>query len=237
MTLRDSSALLPTLSVVIPTRNEARTLPDLLGDLQKLATPHQVVVVDGRSADGTAAAALAGGARVMSASGGRGGQLIAGIRAFPAPWFLILHGDARLPEESCRALDAAIATSRNAPTAPAFVLRLGIAASGLKYRIVERGTNLRTRLFSLPFGDQGMLVRRGEYDAAGGYPNWPILEDVALVERLRRVTRLQLLDASCNVSARRWEADGVIARTLRNWRIYFDYRRGVSPQELAERYE
>jgi rSAM/selenodomain-associated transferase 2 len=228
----------PTLSVVIPARNEARTLPGLLEDLRALETPYEALVVDGASTDATVDVALEAGAKVMSAVGGRGCQLVAGVRASESPWLFVVHADARIGPQACRAVDATIAEyGDRGSTVPAFVFRLAIAAPAWKYRLLEAGTNLRTRLFALPYGDQGLIVRRVEYESAGGYPDWPLLEDVAVVERLRRVTRVVMLSASCTVSARRWEADGVVARTVRNWRIYLAYKRGESARLLAQRYD
>ncbi|MEX0893931.1 MAG: hypothetical protein WEB88_17315 [Gemmatimonadota bacterium] len=95
--------------------------------------------------------------------------------------------------------------------------RLRIDAAGLSYRLIEWWTNLRSRLLTLPYGDQGLVVRREDYVRAEGYLPLPLMEDVVLVRALRRITHVHLLDAAVRVSARRWQADGPLRRMLKNW--------------------
>ncbi len=220
------------LSVVVPTLDEERALGLLLDDLTRLTTPHEVVVVDGGSADLTGDVARARGARVATTARGRGIQLRAGAEIARAPLLLFLHADVRLDEAVLALLDE-VAIARP-PCAMAF--RLRIDAHAASYRLIEWGTNLRSRLFGLPYGDQGLIVRREDYVRAGGYPPLPIMEDVALIRALRGVTRVHLLDAAVRVSARRWQADGPIRRTLANWVLLARALGGTPPDRLARRY-
>ncbi|MGH7482691.1 MAG: TIGR04283 family arsenosugar biosynthesis glycosyltransferase [Longimicrobiales bacterium] len=220
------------LSVVVPTVNEQGSLGLLLGDIGRLKTPHEVIVVDGGSTDLTTEVAWAAGARVLSAPPGRGVQLRAGADAASAPLFLFLHADVRLGERALALLDE-IAVARP-PCAIAF--RLRIDARGLSYRVIEWGTNLRSRLLALPYGDQGLVVRREDYVRAGGYPAIPLMEDVALLRALRTVTHVHLVDAAVRVSARRWEAEGPLRRTLKNWVLLARFLAGTPPERLARRY-
>lgn len=222
----------PALSVVIPTLNEERSIATLLGDLRALAVRHEVIVVDGGSSDATVTVAAAAGARLIQSRRGRGVQLGAGARAAAAPVLCFLHADVRLGADARREL-AEIA-SLNAEGAYAF--RFGIDARGWRYRFIEFGARLRTRLFTLPYGDQGLIVSRALYDAAGGYADLPLMEDVALVDALRRLTPIRSLRATLPVSPRRWEQEGPLTRMLRNWRLMLAYRLGVSPHRLAARY-
>ena len=223
----------PLLSIVIPALNEERSIGALLGDLHALDVPHEVLVVDGGSEDATVRIAEERGARVLRTRRGRGTQLGAGARVASAPTLCFLHADVRLHEPARREL----ATIARTGAAGAFAFRFRIDARGWRYRFIELGTHLRVRLFGLPYGDQGLVVSRTEYDAAGGYADLPLMEDVAIVDRLRRITRVRALRASLPVSARRWERDGPLTRMLRNWRIMIAYRLGASAHQLADRYQ
>lgn len=220
------------LSVIVPTLNEALALPALLGDLRRLAMPHEIVVADGGSTDATREAALAWGARVVTTARGRGAQLAAGAAAAGGGLLCFLHADARLDARALQALEQL--AREGAAGAYAFRLRIDGAARAL--RVVEWGANARSRWLGMPYGDQGLIVARASYDAAGGYPPWPLMEDVALVRALGRVTRVRLLDADVRASARRWERDGVLRRTLGNWWLLVRYLAGASPERLARAY-
>jgi rSAM/selenodomain-associated transferase 2 len=222
----------PALSVVIPTLNEERSVARLLDDLGLLEVAHEVIVVDGGSADATAAVASRRGAGVLRARRGRGAQLAAGARMAGAPVLCFLHADARLRDDARGELEQLLAR----PLAGAYAFRFRIDARGWRYRFIEFGAHLRVRLFELPYGDQGLVVSRADYEAAGGYPDVPLMEDVALVDALRRITTVRSLRSELPVSARRWEREGPLTRMLRNWRIVVAYRLGASAHRLAARY-
>lgn len=221
------------LSVVVPALNEQATIGQLLGDIRGLTIPHEVVVVDGGSTDLTNDVARAAGARVLDSTPGRGVQLAAGAELARSPLLLFVHADVRL-DGAALALLEEVAVARP-PCAMAF--RLRIDARGLSYRLIEWGTNLRSRLLALPCGDQGLVVRREDYVRAGGYADVPLMEDVALVRELRRVTHVHLLEAAVQVSARRWKADGPLRRMLKNWVLMARYLSGTPPERLARRYQ
>lgn len=211
---------------------EEAALGGLLADVRGLAIAHEVIVADGGSSDATVAVARAAGARVVTCAASRGRQLAAGAAAARGTWLLFLHADARLDARAGAALAAAMA----APAAAAYAFRLRIDARRPAYRVLEWGANARSRLAQLPFGDQGLLLPRALYDAAGGFQAVPIMEDVLLVRRLVRLAPVRLLPASVTVSARRWEREGPARRTVHNWRLLFALWRGASPHHLAERY-
>jgi rSAM/selenodomain-associated transferase 2 len=223
----------PTLSVVVPTLNEAHTLPALLADLAALRLPHEVVVVDGGSADATAAIADAAGARIVRSAAGRGTQLRAGAAAARGRVLCFLHADARLPPDTRAALERVAGEGRDG-VAVAFTLR--IAGAGWRYRFVEWGTERRSRLARLPYGDQGLVLTRTTYHDAGGFPDLPLMEDVALVRALAGRARVCVLPEPIVVSARRWERDGVLRRMLRNWTLLAAYLGGVPAARLARAY-
>lgn len=226
----------PRLSIVVPALDEAAAIGQLLADLAPLLGTGQedeIVVVDGGSSDATAAIAAAAGARVVGAARGRGVQLRAGAAAAGGDWLLFLHADVRVSRLALAlALDRVAADRRD----EAHWFRLAIDGQGVALRVVERAANLRSRLLGLPYGDQGLLVHRALYDAVGGFDAVPLMEDVALVRRLGRAGRLVEIHASLVVSARRWQRDGVLRRTLRNQGILLRWLLGASPERLAERY-
>lgn len=222
---------MPTLGVVIPTLNEARTLPGILTDVGKLAISTTVVIADGGSSDLTAAVAARHGARVVPAPRGRGPQLNAGAALLDTEWVLFVHADVRMPPDARAALERAL-TGR----ADAAVFALAIDARGLWPRVMEVGAWLRHRLGGLPYGDQGLLVRRSEFVRVGGYPDIPIMEDVAIVRALGRLGPIQRLPAALRVSPRRWQREGPYRTWMRNTVLLAAWLVGVSPHRLVRWY-
>ena len=224
------------LSIIIPTLNESVALPLLLADLSPLlGTLAEVVVSDGSSTDDTVAIAEAAGARVVVAPRGRGAQLREGADAARGSVLAFFHADIRLDTVAIAVLAELLATDGTKHDAWAFRLRIDGAAPS--YRLVEAGANLRSQLFGLPYGDQGLIVSRNRYAAAGGYAALPLMEDVALVRSLRPSGSVRLLPAHVRVSPKRWERDGVWRRSSRNLVLLGRYLTGTSPEILAREYE
>lgn len=222
------------LSVVIVTLNEAAGLPLLLADLTRAPElVGELLVVDGGSRDGTPGVAALAGARVIHSPAGRGMQLARGVAASTGAWILLLHGDARLPADWPGVVMGAMAQARR----HAWAFRLGIAGPGPGLRLVELLVSLRSRLRSLPYGDQGLLIERTWLAAAGGITPLPLMEDLELAERLRRRQAIGLLPAAVTVSARRWQRLGVLRTSLTNARLRRAWRRGVAPEALVATYE
>jgi len=224
----------PALSIVIPTLNEAESLPLLLGDLALLSVPFETVVSDGGSTDGTPEIAASHGAAVLRSSAGRGAQLAAGADAASGTILCFLHADLRLDGAARAALVRAV-SGIDDHEALAFTLR--IDGKGWRYRFVEWGTDQRSRWLGMPYGDQGLLLTRRTYHRAGGFLALPLMEDVALVRVLRRQGVVRILPEQVVVSARRWRRDGVLRRMLRNWWLMAAYLAGVSPRTLATAYQ
>jgi len=221
------------IGVVIPALNEAQHLPGLLSDLRWLAcaVPVDVVVADGGSSDATAGATAQGGARLVATSRGRAQQLNAGAAAVRGDWLLFLHADSRLPPAARRALLAALVDE---PDLDAAVFRFAIDLMGPGKRFIELGQALRQRLYQLPYGDQGLLIRRELFRAVGGYADLPIMEDVALIRALRRRgVAIRTLPAALVTSGRRYRAHGVVRTWLVNVALISLYLIGVPARRLA----
>ncbi len=222
----------PALSVIIPSWNEESSIAALIGDVAALRSTHEIVVVDGGSSDETVRIAGEAGARTLVMRRGRGQQLAAGAAAASGSVLCFLHADLRLPSASRRALDLVV--DGGATRACAF--RLRIDAQGVAYRMVEIGANVRSRLLGLPYGDQGLVIARTLYDRTGGFADVALMEDVMMARALRPLGGVQILPEHVLVSARRWERDGVLRRSLRNLGLLARFLGGTSPALLARVY-
>ena len=217
----------PSVSVVIPTLDEEQRLP---AAIQSVRADADVIVVDGGSGDATREVAAREGARVLEAPRGRGRQLDQGARAATGEWLLFLHADTRLETGWAAALAAL------PPEVVGGAFRFTVDSPRPAFRVVETVVRLRLRLFALPYGDQGLFVRREVYARIGGVPHLPLMEDVAFVARLRRAGRLAFPPVRAFTSARRWDRYGIVGTTLRNWSLLALYAAGQSPEGLARRY-
>lgn len=221
------------VSVVIPTLEAAARIGPCLGALTEgllRGLIAELVLADGGSTDGIETVADAAGARLVTAPRGRGQQLAAGARAARAPWLMFLHADTVL------APGWAAAVTRHIAGGPdrAGWFRLAFDSRHPMARATAAWANLRARTFRLPFGDQGLLVSRALYDRVGGYPEIPLMEDVAIARRLGRA--LVPIDAVAVTSAERYARDGWLRRGARNLSTQALWLAGVPPERLAGRY-
>ena len=198
---------------------------------QGLEEGDEVVVADGGSHDDTRARAREAGARVVTSAPGRGVQLNQGARAASGEILLFLHADTVLPT-------GAGARIRE-------VIREGAIGGGFRVRfdaekrllpLGARVVNLRTRITGCPLGDQAQFIRREVFETLGGFPDWPILEDLDLARRLKRTGPTTLIDAPVTTAARRFLEQGVVRTITTNWLIWALYFVGVSPERLARLY-
>ncbi len=221
------------ISVIIPTLNAEGELPGCLAALTEglvAGLIRELIVSDGGSADATREIAEAAGAVLLQGAPSRGGQLRRGAAVARGDWLLILHADTRLAPGWAEA----VAAHLDRPGAGPAYFRLAFRARGLMPRLVAGWANLRAALFSLPYGDQGLLLRRADYDRAGGYPDQPLMEDVALVRALRGP--LTALPVQARTSAARYQRTGWLRRGARNLGTLLRYVLGADPKDLAERY-
>lgn len=218
-------------SVVIPTLNEEKWTPGQVRRIHTLDSRVQVIVVDAGSTDDTVAKARDAGAEVCRAPAGRGKQMNAGAARASGDILLFLHADTLLPRNAFELLGAYF----NRPDINIGTFRLRFDRNHWLLRLYA----IFSRLDSVftTFGDQCIVVRRGFFEALGGFPNWPLFEDVALLQRARAVTRVYSFPAAVTTSARRFEQAGVVRQSLRNAWLVLRYLAGSSPFELAEEYE
>lgn len=218
------------ISIVIPTLNAAGSLPATLQSLMEgvqAGLIRELVITDGGSADETLAIADEAGARIVEGAPSRGGQLQRGCDVASADWLMVLHADTVLQAGWSEAVAAHLETG-----APAAFL-LQFQAKGFAPGWVAGWANFRSRLFGLPYGDQGLLVPRETYLAAGGYKDQSLMEDVALVQALPRV---QIIPVRAVTSAERYERSGWLSRGGRNLWLVLRYFLGADPEKLARLY-
>lgn len=221
------------ISNVIPALNEAAGIQSVLATLQPLRERgHEVIVVDGGSTDGTAALAVPLADRVTSSSRGRAVQQNAGALAASGDVLLFLHADTTLPDGAdALVLDGLQRTGRGWGR---FDVRL--SGSHPLLRVVERMIGIRSRLSGIATGDQAIFVHREWFQRVGGFPELPLMEDVAISRALKRLGPPLCLRARVTTSSRRWEERGVARTILLMWRLRWAYFRGADPAELARRY-
>lgn len=222
------------LSVVIPVLNAAADLPAMAEALLPGLTDGliaEMILSDGGSSDGIAEVAEALGAVLLTGPAGRGGQIARGVAAARKDWVLILHADTWLSAD----WPAAVVHHIHEHPDQAGWFRLRFRADGVAPRLVERGALLRARHLRLPYGDQGLLVSKSVLAQAGGIPDLPLMEDVALARQLKG--RLRELPAVAHTSAARYERDGWFKRATKNLTTLARYKLGADPAQLVKRYE
>lgn len=219
-------------SIIIPVLNEAANLPRLCNRLAPLVRAGaEVLFVDGGSTDGTPELVESAGFRLIRSDPGRARQMNAGASATSGNRLIFLHADTVLPTGALKAVDAALDGDHDWGR-----FDVHIAGRPRMLRIVAQMMNWRSRLTGIATGDQAMFMRREAFDAVGGFPDQPLMEDIELSRRLLARTRPACLRLKVTTSGRRWESRGVWRTIFLMWRLRWDYWRGVPPERLAEAY-
>ncbi len=217
-------------SFVIPVRNEAPVLRELLMTLQRDFPGAERVVVDGGSDDDSVREAMPLSDQLLLSDPGRATQMNLGARAARGDYLLFLHADTR-PEFTAKALQQ----WRLGDPHWGFC-RVRLSGNVRALRVVERAMNLRSRLTGIATGDQVLAVRREWFLALGGYAEQPLMEDVELCGRLRTQVSPVLLPGRVCTSSRRWEERGVWRTVAQMWWLRLAYFLGVSPARLHRSY-
>lgn len=237
-----------TLSIVIPLLNEADNLPRLMGHLAHLnPAPYQVILVDGGSTDNSVAIAkelieslidsspsvISGQVidwQIIESAAGRALQMNAGAELATGDVLLFLHADTQLPNHAIADITSAV---RQAAWGR-FDVRLDSSAWMLK--VVSQMINWRSRLSGIATGDQAIFIKKPFFKQLGGYPQQPLMEDIELCKRLKAIGKPACLRSKVITSARRWQQYGTWRTIGLMWHLRFDYWRGVSADNIKQRY-
>ena len=232
MSLRESRDLPDmNISVVIPVLNEEKTIAASLRALLPLA-PHEIIVVDGGSEDRTRDICASFNITVLTSERGRARQMNHGARHARGEVLLFLHADTRLPSSALRDIAAAL----NDPRYLAGRFDVELEGQHWLLKLIGRMISYRSRMTKVGTGDQALFVRRDVFERLGGYPDSPLMEDIALCRALKRQGGIACLRSRVVTSARRWEHDGVWRTIFRMWTLKFLYLAGVSPVRLKQFY-
>jgi rSAM/selenodomain-associated transferase 2/rSAM/selenodomain-associated transferase 1 len=220
----------PYISVVIPALNEG---VDIETSIRSALNENvEIVIVDGGSTDDTVTRAMRAGARVETGSRGRALQQNRGASSARGKVLLFLHADSRLPHGYINHVFETLMDTET--VAGAFRFKTNLDNPLMK--VIELMTNIRSQYFKLPYGDQGLFIRKPVFESVGGFPEVPIAEDLFLVRRLSKKGRIRIAPAHVVTSARRWQTLGLFRTTLINQFVLAGLCLGVSPSTLSSLY-
>jgi rSAM/selenodomain-associated transferase 2 len=224
---------MPGLSIIVPVLNEEIGIVSALESLADYRWHgHEVIVVDGGSSDRTVELARPLADKVLTAPRGRAAQMNAGASHATSDILLFLHADTRLPPAS----DCLIIAGLRRSGCDWGRFDVMITGRNPTLRVVSVMMNLRSRATGIATGDQAIFVSRKAFADCGGYPDVPLMEDIALSRQLKRTGRPLCLRECVATSGRRWEQRGVARTVLLMWRLRAAYALGAHPQVLARRY-
>lgn len=227
-------------SVILPVLNEAAIINSMMDHLKALAGSDQCefIVVDGAPDGSTIKAITDHDVYCVKSQQGRALQMNAGAAAAKGELLIFLHADTRLPRNAFNLINQMMTRqtmTQQSLIGGAFDLRIGSERPMLK--IIARIASLRSRLTRIPYGDQAIFIRRDYFDQMGRYPEIPLMEDVALMRRIKKAGgRIGFIPEPVITSARRWLKEGILYATARNWLLLGAYFLGVSPEKLAKYY-
>ena len=218
-----------SISIIIPTLNEAENIPALKLLVQQVA---EVIIVDGGSSDTTVELAADLGLSVLHTDKGRGAQVNLGASKATSQVLLFLHADTVLPPAFPRLVNNCL--TQKGTILGAF--SLGIESTSWLLRIVSGGANIRSRFLQLPYGDQSLFIRKTDFEKLGGFPETPIMEDYIFVKLAKKKGKVATLPQTVLTSARRWQKLGPIRTTCVNQLMILGYCVGITPEKLASFY-
>jgi len=223
------------LSIIIPVLNEAYIINRTLMHLQNLEGDFslELIIVDGDPEGSTLAAVTSTTVKKIKSPRGRGFQMNQGSRLATGEILVFLHADVVLSKDAL--LQIVDVCRRKDFAGGAF--SLGIDSGKPVFRLIEKAVSIRSRLTKIPYGDQAIFINKTIYDKIGGFRDIPLMEDVDLMRRIKKVGgKIIILPGMALTSSRRWEKEGVIFCTLRNWLLITLFLLGVAPERLVKFY-
>jgi rSAM/selenodomain-associated transferase 2 len=219
------------VSVVIPALNEEKSLPKLLEELSRQSA-RQIIVADGGSRDQTVNIARGFGADVVSLSPCRGRQLNTGAAIAVGEALFFVHADATIPPNAVSLVSESLSGGRCVGGS----FSIAIDSRRPSFRFIFWMINQRSRRLRLPYGDQGIFTSREAFDTIGGYRDIPIMEDLDFMRRMNRLGPTLLLPQKIVASARRYDKEGPVFSTFRNWLLVTLFAAGVDPERMLKLY-
>jgi len=224
------------LSIIVPVLHEGERINDLIEFLNRLDSDKniEIIIVDGAQEQDTLKAIHANNAVQISSETGRAKQMNAGASVAHGEILIFLHADTELPSLAFKKIQSFIKRKEN--VAGAF--DLGIKSNKFIFKVIGNLASIRSRLNRIPFGDQSIFIRREYFNRIGGYKQIPLMEDVDLMRRIKRSgDKIQIFYDRVMTSPRRWEKEGVVYCTLRDWTLQMLYLLGIPPDWLAKFYK
>ncbi|HLA29247.1 MAG TPA: TIGR04283 family arsenosugar biosynthesis glycosyltransferase [Syntrophales bacterium] len=222
-------------SIIVPVLHEAPGINDLIGHLRELelAEESELIVVDGSEKEDTRLAIAGSNVHCIPSPPGRAIQMNAGVAVAAGDILIFLHADTRLPNDALVRIGRVMEDGGIMGGA----FNLGIDSPRWIYRCIAAIASLRSRLTRIPYGDQAIFIRKDVFLRLGGYPEIPVMEDVAFMRRIRQGRgRIHIIPRRVTTSPRRWEQEGAFYTTLRNWLLLLAYYLGAPPETLARYY-
>ena len=215
----------PTLSIIIPTLNEANHLPLLLSDLKAWPYNYELTIVDGGSIDLTISIAQIQGIDVIKSSKkNRGYQLKTGASKAKGDWLFFLHADSRLRPSWVESLSQIIQKKNSENFAWYFDFK--IKKQTLEFRLLEIAVALRSHFLQHPYGDQGLLIHKNLYYNLGGYSPLKIMEDLEFITRITKKTKAKRIRENIYTDDIKWTNSNIIKRAIKNARLRNKWRQG-----------
>ena len=225
----------PTISIIIPTLNEANHLPLLLADLNIWPYYIDLIVVDAGSKDSTTSIAEIQGVNIIkSLKQNRGYQLKIGASYARCNWMLFLHADSRLDKTWVKSL-IKIILSKNSKN-HAWYFDFKIRKNNLSFRILELAVTLRSHFLQRPYGDQGLLIHKDLYSISGGFSCLKIMEDLDLVTRISKKSRIKRIRENIYTDDIKWKKTNIISRAIKNAKLRRKWRQGYNVDNLSKEY-
>jgi rSAM/selenodomain-associated transferase 2 len=222
-------------SIIVPVFHEGERINDLIECVNRLDSHGhaEIIIVDGAQEKDTLTAIRSNHVIKISSEQGRAKQMNAGASVARGEILIFLHADTELPIHALRKIDSFIEQTDYVGGA----FDLGIKSDKHIFKVLGTLSSLRSRLNRVPFGDQAIFIRRDYFNKIGGYKEIPLMEDVELLRRIKKSgDRIRIFYDRVMTSPRRWEKEGVIYCTLRNWTLRALYLLGVSPEKLTNFY-
>ena len=222
-----------SLSIIIPTLNEAKNLPLLLSDLAEIKGISETIVIDSNSKDATKDIASIYGAKCFNTmEQNRGFQLNKGAKSAKGNWLLFIHADSRLNQNWSKEISNILSLDNKY----IYFFSFKVNNNSLIFRFLELIVNLRTLILKTPYGDQGLLINREIYFKYGGYKNIPIMEDVEFLNRIRGKVSIFSLDSSILTSSRKWKKRNIFFQSIMNFNLRRKWLKGYPIDEIYKKY-